>query len=79
MADQNGLNILASSSVQSGHGVAHRRRSRYGSGAILKTTGFERAAKAISSRVGKPADMEAMDQTVDRVVTRVYRPNHQGR
>jgi type IV pilus assembly protein PilQ len=77
MAEQGGLNILASSSVQ-GAVTASLTDVDVDTAlaAILKTTGFVSRREGKIIYVGKPADMEAMDQTVDRVLTRVYWPNY---
>jgi type IV pilus assembly protein PilQ len=77
LAEQGGLNILASSSVQ-GAVTASLTNVDIDTalGAILKTTGFVARREGSIIYVGKPADMEAMDQTVDRILTRVYQPNY---
>jgi type IV pilus assembly protein PilQ len=77
LAKQGGLNILASSSVQ-GTVTASLKDVDVDTAlaAILKTTGFVARREGKIVFVGKPADMEAMDQTVDQIVTKVYRPNY---
>ncbi len=77
LADQGGLNILASSSVQ-GTVTASLTNVDLDTAlaAILKTTGFVARREGQIIYVGKPADMESMDQTTDRIVARVYRPNY---
>jgi type IV pilus assembly protein PilQ len=77
LAEQGGLNILASSSVQ-GTVTASLKDVDIDTAlaAILKSTGFVARREGRIIYVGKPADMEAMDQTVDRVITRVYHPNY---
>jgi type IV pilus assembly protein PilQ len=77
LAEQGGLNILASSSVQ-GTVTASLKDVDIDAAlaAILKSTGFVARREGRIIYVGKPADMEAMDQTVDRVITRVYHPNY---
>jgi type IV pilus assembly protein PilQ len=77
LAQDGGLNILASSSVQ-GMVTASLTDVDLDTAlaAILKSTGFVARREGNIIYVGKPADMESMDQTVDRVSTRVYRPNY---
>lgn len=72
-----GLNILASKSVTgtvtaSLAGVDLETML----GAILKSTGYVARRDGDIIYVGTPADFAAMDQTEDRVLTRVYRPNY---
>lgn len=43
---------------------------------ILKSTGYIARREGEVIYVGTPADFAAMDQTEDRVLTRVYRPNY---
>ena len=77
LAQDGGLNILASSSVQ-GMVTASLTDVDLDTAlaAILKSTGFVARREGNIIYVGKPADMESMDQTVDRISTRVYRPNY---
>jgi type IV pilus assembly protein PilQ len=77
MAEQGGLNILASSNVQ-GTVTASLTNVDIDTalGAILKSTGFVSRREGKIIYIGKPADMDAMDQTSDRILTRVYRPNY---
>ncbi|MCI0358693.1 MAG: secretin and TonB N-terminal domain-containing protein [Planctomycetaceae bacterium] len=77
IAEQGGLNILASSSVQ-GTVTASLTNVDIDTAlsAILKSTGFVARREGKIIYVGKPADMEAMDQTVDRIITKVYKPNY---
>jgi type IV pilus assembly protein PilQ len=77
LSEQGELNILASASVQ-GNVTASLRNVDIGTAlsAILKSTGFVARREGDIIYVGKPADMASMDQTVDRILTRVYRPNY---
>lgn len=77
LGEQGELNILASSSVQ-GNVTATLRNVDIETAlaAILKSTGFVARREGDIIYVGKPADLALMDQTVDRIVTRVYRPNY---
>lgn len=77
LSEQGGLNILASTSVQ-GTVTASLKDVDIDTalGAILKTTGFVARKEQGIIYVGKPADMAQMDQTVDRIIARVYRPNY---
>jgi type IV pilus assembly protein PilQ len=77
LAEQGGLNIMASSSVQ-GTVTASLTDVDVDTAlaAILKTTGFVARREGKIIYVGKPADMESMDQTADRISTRVYWPNY---
>lgn len=77
LSQQHGLNILASKSVTgtvtaSLAGVDLETML----GAILKSTGYVARREGDIIYVGSPADFAAMDQTEDRVLTRVYRPNY---
>ncbi|QDU28780.1 Type IV pilus biogenesis and competence protein PilQ precursor [Anatilimnocola aggregata] len=77
LSQQGGLNILASKSVS---GAVTASLSgvdlETALGAILKSTGYIARREGQIIYVGTPADFAAMDQTEDRVVTRVYRPNY---
>jgi type IV pilus assembly protein PilQ len=77
LSEQGGLNILASKNV-SGNVTASLKDVDIDTAlvAILKTTGFVARRERDIIYVGLPADMAAMDQTVDRVLSRVYRPNY---
>jgi len=71
------LNILASKSVKgrvsaSLSGVSIDTALE----AILKSTGFVARREGKFIYVGSPQDFEDMDQTLDRVSTRIYRPNY---
>ena len=77
LSEQGGLNILASKSVQ-GTVTASLKDVTVETAlaAILKTTGFIARRDGEIIYVGTPADLAQMDQTADRVLTRVYRPNY---
>jgi type IV pilus assembly protein PilQ len=77
LSHEGGLNILASKSVT---GAVTASLSgvdiQTALAAILKTTGYVAREENGIIYVGTPADFQAMDQTQDRLVTRVYRPNY---
>jgi len=77
LSQQGGLNILASKSV-SGAVTASLTGVHLETAlaAILKSTGYIARREGQIIYVGTPADFAAMDQTEDRVLTRVYRPNY---
>lgn len=77
LSEQGGLNILASKNV-SGNVTASLKDVNIDTAlaAILKSTGFVARRERDIIYVGLPADMAAMDQTVDRILSRVYRPNY---
>jgi type IV pilus assembly protein PilQ len=77
LSEQGGLNILASKNV-SGTVTAALKDVNIDTAlaAILKSTGFVARRERSIIYVGLPADMAAMDQTADRVLSRVYRPNY---
>lgn len=77
LSQQGGLNILASKSVTgtvtaslSGVTVETALAS------ILRSTGFIARREGDIIYVGTPADFSLMDQSGDRILTRVYRPNY---
>lgn len=77
LSEQGGLNILASNSVQGRvsaalNGVDIDRALA----AILKSTGFVARHEGNFIFVGTPADVVLMEQSVDNIGTRVYRPNY---
>ena len=77
LSEQGGLNILASNSVQgkvsaSLNGVDVDTALS----AILKSTGFVARREGKFIYVASPQDFLTMEQTVDRVGTRIYRPNY---
>jgi type IV pilus assembly protein PilQ len=77
LSDLGGFNVLASKNVQ---GFVTAKLSgvsvEEALAAILKSTGFIARREGNILYVGTPADFAAMDQTQDRVMTRVYRPNY---
>lgn len=77
LSEQHGLNILASKSV-TGTVTANLAGVDLDTmiGAILKSTGYIARREGEIIYVGTPADFAAMDQSEDRVLTRVYRPNY---
>ncbi len=77
LSHQGGLNILASKSV-TGNVTATLNGVDIDTAlhAILKSTGYVARREKNIIYVGTPADFQAMDQTQDRLVTRVYRPNY---
>jgi type IV pilus assembly protein PilQ len=72
-----GLNIMASKSV-TGTVTANLSQVDLDTAlaAILKSAGFIARREGTILYVGTPADFAQMDQTQDRVATRVYRPNY---
>jgi len=77
LSHQGGLNILASKSV-SGTVTASLTGVDIETAlaAILKSTGFIARREGNIIYVGTPADFQSMDQSEDRLITRVYRPNY---
>ncbi len=77
LGEQSGLNILASEKV-TGKLTASLTDIDAASAlaAILKTTGFVARYEDGIVYVATPEELETMDQSQDRVVTRVYRPNY---
>ncbi|MEX2175606.1 MAG: secretin and TonB N-terminal domain-containing protein, partial [Pirellulaceae bacterium] len=77
ISEQGGLNILASKNVSGTVSIALKDVDLDTAlAAILKMTGFVARREQNILYVGTPADMVLMDQTTDRIVTRVYRPNY---
>jgi len=74
---QGNLNILASNTVQ-GRVTAAFNGVDLNSAmeAILRATGLVARREGKFIYVGTPQDFEQMEQTLDRVCTRVYRPNY---
>ena len=77
LSEQGGLNILASNSVQgkvsaSLNGVDIDTALK----AILKSTGYIAHREGKFIYVGNPLDFQNMEQTADRICTRIYRPNY---
>lgn len=77
LGEQTGLNILASEKV-TGRLTASLTDVDAASAlaAILKTTGFVARYEDGIVYVATPGELEVMDQTQDRLLTRVYRPNY---
>lgn len=77
LSAQGNLNILASNTVQ-GKVTASLNGVDLDSAldAILRSTGLVARREGKFIYVGTPQDFEAIEQTLDRVGTRVYRPNY---
>jgi len=77
LSQQGNLNVLASNSVQ-GNVSATLSNVDLNSalGAILKSTGYVARREGDFIFVGTPEEFQLMDQSMDRVGTRVYRPNY---
>jgi type IV pilus assembly protein PilQ len=77
LSDQGGLNILASKSVTGTVTASLSKVSlETALAAILKSTGYVARREGEIIYIGTTADFAAMDQTEDRILTRVYRPNY---
>lgn len=77
LSKQSGLNILASKNVGGTvSAVLNNVSVDEALAAILKSTGFAARREENFVFVGTPQDFIEMDQTSDRVGTRVYRPNY---
>lgn len=77
LSEQGGMNILASPSVEgtvsaSLNGVGIEEALN----AILRSTGFISRRDGQFIYVGTPEDFQSQDRAIDRVNTRVYRPNY---
>ena len=77
LSEQGGLNILASNSVQ-GRVSASLNNVDIDTAlsAILKSTGFTARHEGNLVYVGNTKDFQTMDESVDRVEARIYRPNY---
>ena len=77
LGQQGGLNILASSSVE-GTVSASLTGVDVDSAleAILRSTGFQARRDGAFIYVGTAADFQNMEYTLDRISTRIYRPNY---
>lgn len=77
LSEQGNLNILASSSVQ-GKVTATLSGVDIDSAldAILRSTGFVARREGKFIYVGTPADFDSLEQAMDKISTRVYRPNY---
>lgn len=77
MSEQGGLNILASKEVQ---GKVSASLSgvdiNTALDAILKSTGYACHRQGKFIYVGTPDEFTALEQTLDRIGTRIYRPNY---
>src|SRR5262249_20366862 len=77
LGEQGGLSILASNNVQGVVSVSLNDVSiDTALKAILRSTGFVSRQEGKFIFVGTPKDIIAMAQSVDRIGTRVYRPNY---
>lgn len=74
---ETGLNIIASRKVA---GVVTANLNgvdlETALAAILKSTGFAAAREGNILYIGEPADLQLMNQSQDRINTRIYRPNY---
>jgi type IV pilus assembly protein PilQ len=77
ISEQGGINILAANSVQ-GRVSASLNGVDIDSAlhAILKSTGFTVRREGKFVYVGTAADLQLMDESVDKVGSRLYRPNY---
>lgn len=77
LSEQGGLNILASPSVQ-GRVSANLKNVdvQTALNAILKSTGYVSRREGSFVYVGTPQDFLAMQQSLDRIGTRLIRPNY---
>lgn len=77
LSTEGNLNILASSSVQ-GKVTATLNGVDLDSAldAILRATGYVARREGQFIYVGSPQDFDSMEQSLDRIGTRVYRPNY---
>lgn len=77
LSKQSGLNILASKNVGGTvSAVLNNVSVDEALAAILKSTGFAARREENFIFIGTPQDFIEMDQTADRIGTRVYRPNY---
>ena len=77
LSEQGGLNILASNSVQGEvSATLHGVDVESALDAILKSTGFVARQEDRFIYVGTPQDFETLEESLDTVGTRVYRPNY---
>ncbi len=74
---ETGLNIIASRKV-TGSVTANLNNVDLETAlaAILKSTGFAAAREGNILYIGEPGDLQLMNQSQDRVNTRIYRPNY---
>lgn len=77
LGEEGNLNILAGSSVQGKVSATLRGVDIEGAlDAILKSTGFVARREGKFIFVGTPAEFDTLEQAMDKVGTRVYRPNY---
>ena len=74
---QGGLNILVGKTVQGTISATLKGVSIDDAmGAVLKSTGYVARREGKFIYVGAPADFDAMEHAMDKIGTRVYRPNY---
>lgn len=77
LSEQGGLNILASNSVQGKVSAALSRVDiDTALAAILRSTGYVARREGKFIYVGTTADFQSMEKALDRIGTRIYRPNY---
>ncbi len=77
LSEQGNLNILASDSVQGRVSAVLKNVSVYGAlDAILKSTGYVMHRQGQFIYVGTPKDFAQLQVSLDKLGTRVYRPNY---
>jgi type IV pilus assembly protein PilQ len=77
LGEEGNLNILAGHSVQGKVSATLRGVDIAGAlDAILKSTGLVARREGKFIFVGTPADFDSLEQAMDKVATRVYRPNY---
>ena len=77
LGEHGGVSILSSNNVQGQVSVSLNDVSiETALAAILKSTGFVARREGQFMYVGTPKDIQGMAQSVDRIGTRVYRPNY---
>jgi len=77
LSQQGDLNILASSSVQGNVSATLNNVDVHSAlDAILKSSGFVAKREDNFIFVGTPAEFQVMEQAMDKIGTRIYRPNY---
>lgn len=77
LSEQSGLNILAGTSVQGKVSATLNNVDIHSAlDAILKSTGYVARRDGPFIYVGTPDEFQQLEQSLDRVSTRVYRPNY---
>jgi type IV pilus assembly protein PilQ len=77
LGEEGNLNILAGKNVQGKISAVLRGVDIDGAlGAILKSTGLVARREGKFVFVGTPADFDSIEQTADKISTRVHRPNY---